>query len=91
MWLWWKITVVVGHPVRAPTSTLRLHLLALMSRVPISRQRVSWHPGGNTPWESCRTTGRISHTEASDLPPSLRGQNQGNGPSDQHPAWVRRG
>lgn len=29
--------------------TKRLHLLVLASRVPISRQRVSWYPGGNTP------------------------------------------
>lgn len=49
MLLWWKITVVVGHLVRAPTSTLRLHQFSAVSRVPISRQRVSWYLGGNTP------------------------------------------
>ena len=37
------------HSSRAPTSTLRLHRVVLVSRVPISRQRVSWYLGGNTP------------------------------------------
>lgn len=48
MWLWWKITG--GQTLVAGTHvTKRLHLLVLVSRVPISRQRVSWYLGGNTP------------------------------------------
>lgn len=76
--MWWKITVVVGHSVRAPT--LRRDFTCWCWRA-ASLLAVSVCPGtpAATPPGSCRTTGRISHTEASDLPPSLRGHDQGNG------------
>lgn len=83
--MWWKITVVVGHSVRAPT--LRRDFTCWCWRA-ASLLAVSVCPGtpAATPPGSCRTTGRISHTEASDLPPSLRGHDQGNG-QRMLPTW----
>lgn len=49
----------------APTSTVRTEPDWLV-RVPISSQRMSWSPGGNTP-RIMETTGRLSHDLAQRL------------------------
>lgn len=49
MWLWWKIIVVVGHSSRTSTSTLRLHLVQTVSRVPIERPSVCDGTSAATP------------------------------------------